>query len=97
MYQERDRKRKMYTMGQELFNLPTTDYPELDFLDEELSLLGKLYNLYTDVIKTISDYEEVDWSDINVPSMQDKLNSLQTQCRRLPKDLRFVSFCFVFR
>lgn len=46
-------------MGQRLFNLGVTEYPELDFMEEELGLLGRLYNLYSDVIRTINEYEEV--------------------------------------
>ena len=48
-------------MGEGLFNLPQTEYPELDFVAEELDMLDKLYSLYTDVLVTINGFEEVGW------------------------------------
>lgn len=88
LFAERQRKREIYTMGEGLFNLPQTEYPELDFVAEELDMLDKLYSLYTDVLVTINGFEEVLWGDIDVNMMTDTLNMFQQKCRRLPKQLR---------
>lgn len=40
-------------MGEEIFGLPVTEYPDLRATERELKLLDQLYGLYTEVLDTI--------------------------------------------
>lgn len=58
------RKLQTYQSGEELFGLPTTDYPELSQIRKELNLLQKLYKLYNDVIDRVNSYYDIPWSEV---------------------------------
>ena len=58
------RKLQTYQSGEELFGLPTTDYPELSQIRKELNLLQKLYKLYNDVIDRVSSYYDIPWGEV---------------------------------
>lgn len=40
-------------VGEEIFGLPVTEYPDLHATERELKLLDQLYGLYTEVLDTI--------------------------------------------
>ena len=42
-----------YSGGEELFGLPITDYPEIQKIRKELTLLQKLYSLYNEVLEKV--------------------------------------------
>ncbi|KAK3265811.1 hypothetical protein CYMTET_25536, partial [Cymbomonas tetramitiformis] len=44
--EERERRAKVFHRGELLFNLPTTEYPELAHLRKELKYISTLYNLF---------------------------------------------------
>lgn len=58
------RKLQTYQSGEELFGLPTTDYPELSQIRKELNLLQKLYKLYNDVIDRVNSYYDIPWGEV---------------------------------
>jgi dynein heavy chain, axonemal len=85
-----ERKRKLYTGGEELFALRKTDYPELTKTSKEINLLDQLYSLYGDVIKTIENWKTILWTAVasNMEQMSEKIDSLEGRCLRMPKKLR---------
>lgn len=85
------RKLQTYNSGEELFGLPTTDYPELGQIRKELNLLQKLYKLYNDVIDRVSSYYDIPWGEVNIEEINNELMEFQNRCRKLPKGLK-VSF-----
>ena len=88
VFAERERKWNTFSLGERLFGLPVTDYPELNEISKELKLAQKLYGLYTDVIETIAGYEEVLWQEIDIETMTNQLQDFQARCRKMPKALR---------
>ena len=76
--------------GEELFGMPTTEYPELEKTQKELQFLGRIYGLYTQVIKTINGYQEVLWVDVveQIDSMTEQVGAFQAQTKKLPRALR---------
>src|SRR5690606_25467312 len=82
------RKMKTYSMGEKLFGLKQTEYPELMQIKKELGLLTQLYDLYTAVIVTINGYEDVTWENIDIQSMSQKLGEFNTACKKMPMGLR---------
>ena len=70
--------------------MPTTEYPELEKTQKELQFLGRIYGLYTQVIKTINGYQEVLWVDVveQIDSMTEQVGAFQAQTKKLPRALR---------
>ena len=56
-YAVRERKYDLYKIGEELFGLPETPYPEMSKTKKELGLLETLYGLYVDVHESL----DIDW------------------------------------
>nr|CAD7569561.1 unnamed protein product [Timema californicum] len=82
------RKLQTYQSGEELFGLPTTDYPELGQIRKELNLLQKLYKLYNDVIDRVNSYYDIPWGEVNIEEINNELMEFQNRCRKLPKGLK---------
>ncbi|GAB0182986.1 dynein axonemal heavy chain 5 [Grus japonensis] len=74
--------------GEELFGLPITEYPELNKIKRELSLLQRLYSLYNSVTASIDGYNEMLWSDLNIEKINSELLDFQNRIRKLPKALK---------
>ena len=90
MFEVRARKWRNYCSGEELFGLSVTQYPEMEKTEKEISMLTRLYDLYTDVLTTISGYADILWVDVvaNIEGMSEQVSGFQAQCRKLPKALR---------
>jgi dynein heavy chain len=97
LFEERERKWHAYVAGEELFGLPITPYPELEKTKGELQLLQKLYNLYTDVLAKVGEFNDMPWTDVcgfnekgesNISGMVKKLEEFQLACKKMPKELR---------
>ncbi len=73
------RKYVTYSGGEELFGLPITEYPDLQRIRKELSLLQKLYGLYNDVLEKVSGYYETPWIEINIDQINTELIDFQNK------------------
>ncbi|XP_015212531.2 dynein axonemal heavy chain 5 isoform X1 [Lepisosteus oculatus] len=82
------RKYITYTGGEELFGLPVTQHPQLLEIKKQLTLLQKLYGLYSNVIDTVNGYYDILWSDVNIEKINNELLDFQTRCRKLPRALK---------
>ncbi|XP_028288430.1 dynein heavy chain 5, axonemal [Parambassis ranga] len=82
------RRYTTYSGGEELFGLPVNDYPELQRIKRELSLLSKLYSLYNAVIESVSGYFDILWADLNIEKINTELQDFQNRIRKLPKALK---------
>ena len=82
------KKYETYHGGEELFGLPTLDYPQLEKIKKDLSLLQRLYNLYNRVLDTVTSYYDIAWMDINIEKINQELTDFQIACKKLPKGLR---------
>uniref|UniRef100_A0A6I8N0V6 Dynein axonemal heavy chain 5 n=1 Tax=Ornithorhynchus anatinus TaxID=9258 RepID=A0A6I8N0V6_ORNAN len=82
------RKYITFSSGEELFGLSVTEYPGLQNIKRELSLLQKLYGLYHSVIGSISAYHEILWTDLDPEKMNNELQGFKSRLYKLPKALR---------
>ncbi|KAH9492183.1 Dynein heavy chain 5, axonemal [Bulinus truncatus] len=82
------RKHMSNMEGEELFGLTKTEESEFMKVRKELTLLQKLYGLYTSVVTSIERYNELSWQDVNCEKINAELTELQNRCRRLPKALK---------
>lgn len=55
------------------------DYPELQRIRRELSLLSKLYSLYNSVIDSVSGYYDILWADLNIEKINTELQDFQNR------------------
>ncbi|XP_029955923.1 dynein heavy chain 5, axonemal [Salarias fasciatus] len=77
-----------YSGGEELFGLTVNEYPELQRIKRELSLLSKLYSLYNSVIDSVTGYYDILWADLNIEKINTELQDFQNRIRKLPKALK---------
>ncbi|PAA70380.1 hypothetical protein BOX15_Mlig025839g1 [Macrostomum lignano] len=82
------RKYNTLSGGEELFGLQVSSYPDLERIKKELGLLTKLYNLYNDVINTVSAFYDIQFADIDVDQISSELQALEMRCRKLPSGLK---------
>jgi len=90
MFEVRKRKWESYVIGEELFGLAVTQYPELEETEKEISMLDRLYSLYVAVIGTIKGYGDYLWVDVveKIDEMSDQVNTYANQSKKLPRALR---------
>lgn len=66
--------------GEELFGLTVTEYPNLQRIRKELSLLQKLYSLYNSVIDNVNGYYDILWQEIDIEKINNELLEYQNRC-----------------
>lgn len=62
-----------------ILSLFPADYPELQRIRRELSLLSKLYSLYNAVIDNVGGYNDILWSDLNIDKVNAELQDFQNR------------------
>ncbi|XP_049799902.1 dynein axonemal heavy chain 8-like [Schistocerca nitens] len=77
-----------FSDGERLFGLPVNDYPILHNRKKQLNLLGKLYGLYLQVMKSVDGYFELLWSDVDIEAIITEITDFQSRCRKLPKAMK---------
>lgn len=87
-FEERKRKFEMYAMGEHLFGLEKTVYPELEQVESELELLSELYELYTEVIMKVNGYEDIPWAEVEIEAITEELSSFKDRCKRMNRKLK---------
>ena len=65
LYGSLEHKYLGYQAGEELFGLPTTILPDLERTKRELALLDRLYSLYSGVISSVSEFNEMPWQEVS--------------------------------
>ena len=73
------RKHSSYSVGEELFRLPRSEFLELGQIRKELNLLQKLYKLYNDVIDRVSSYYGIPWAQVNIEEINMELMEFQNR------------------
>ncbi|VEL09362.1 unnamed protein product [Protopolystoma xenopodis] len=73
------RKYTTYSSGEELFGLEVTEYPDLQRIKKELTLLQKLYQLYNTVLDTVNGYYDIAWTEIDIDAINQQLVDFQNR------------------
>jgi dynein heavy chain len=68
-----------YSAGEELFGLPSTDYPDMVRIKKELNLLQKLYSLYNAVMASINGYYDILWTEVDIEKINNELLDFQNR------------------
>ncbi|XP_028289911.1 dynein heavy chain 5, axonemal [Gouania willdenowi] len=77
-----------FSGGEELFGLHVNEYPELQRIRKELSLLSKLYGLYKSVIDSVGGYQDILWAELDIEKINAELQDFQNRIRKMPKALK---------
>jgi hypothetical protein len=80
--------RKMLDAVQRLLQVPTTLYPELDQLGEELELLGLLYGLYQKMLDFDKKFTNTLWSEAKIQESFDEMYEYWTECLKMPRQIQ---------
>lgn len=86
----RERKYNLYHVGESIFHLEATEYPELKATEKELKLLDQLYGLYTEVLETVNNWSHMSWNE-TVPQLLEFVQNMETfsmRTKKLPTRLR---------
>ena len=59
--------------------MTVTEYPNLQRIRKELSLLQKLYNLYNSVIDNVNGYYDILWQEIDIEKINNELMEFQNR------------------
>ena len=86
----RERKYNLYQVGENIFHLDATEYPELKTTEKELKLLDQLYGLYTEVLDTVQDWSRMGWNELVplLPDLIEKMEAFSLRTKKLPVRLR---------
>lgn len=84
-------KYQTYFAGEQLFGLTVTEYPDLQAVRKELSLLQKLYGLYNSVIDTIDGYYDILWTDVDIEKINNELIEFQNRYNLLAQHTIAIS------
>ena len=86
----RERKYNLYQVGESIFHLDATEYPELKTTEKELKLLDQLYGLYTEVLDTVQDWSRMGWNELMplLPELTEKMEAFSLRTKKLPVRLR---------
>lgn len=68
------------------------EYPELQRIKRELSLLSKLYTLYNAVIDSVAGYYDILWADLNIEKINTELQDFQNRYNRAELLLNMLLF-----
>jgi len=82
------KEREGIVNAQRLFGLDPTPYPELTALQAELSSLGQIFGLYSELKAFESEMSSMLWSELDVHALLKGAEHLEKKLRKLPKELR---------
>ncbi|KAL0234370.1 hypothetical protein PCE1_001406 [Barthelona sp. PCE] len=88
LYKDKERRWKVFNIGEEIFNLDKSDFPRLNDIKRQLNLLDSLYGLYTQVNHGVMEYYEVLWVDKDLEQMMNEVSDYQGKLRKLPSTMR---------
>ena len=77
-YEVREHQFTINYKGEELFGLQHQKYPALEKTKAELANLKKLYNLYSEVIREITAFQEMLWVDVTT----EKINAMEEAAKK---------------
>ena len=68
----RERKYDLYYGGEVIFGLNHQEYPELEKARKGIKISSQLFDLYTDLIRSITEWKQMPW--IKVATKIDEMN-----------------------
>ena len=90
-YENRERKQKLYKVGEELYAFQVTEYPGLTKIKKEMAQLDTLYGLYVDVHESLEvSWPDLPWQDVmaEMEVMQERMDGFTTRVTKMPRALR---------
>lgn len=70
--------------AQQLFGLGATSFPELKAMNEEMSALDQIYEIYSEQKKARDSWSETLWADLDIESLEVGIKVFDKAARKLP-------------
>jgi dynein heavy chain len=87
-YDELVFRMEVLASGETFMGLKVNEYPILAKRKKDLNLLNKLYSLYLQVMKSVDEYYETSWANVDIEKISNELADFQNRCRKLPKGMK---------
>ena len=81
-------RRENLVSAEKLFNLDVSSYPDLYEFDSEINTLQHIYELYSDVKKSVHNWSKTLWSNLDIASMNKAAETFTIRLKKLPKELK---------
>ncbi|CRK87169.1 CLUMA_CG000977, isoform A [Clunio marinus] len=86
--QELTRRNEIHANGEKLFGLPVNEYPVLQKRKKDINFLNRLYKLYLDVMRSIDNYSETQFKEIDMIKITQEIQDFVNRCRKLPRGMK---------
>lgn len=86
-----EREKQDLTNAEKLFNLPISSYPALLHVQKEMKGLEEIYKLYENQSKSIKEWSETLWKDLNINILIDGVDNYIKSLKKLPRDVRAMA------
>lgn len=86
--QELSRQFELFSNGEKLFGLPINDYPVLAKRKRDINFLNRLYKLYLEVMKTIDDYFQLNFREVDMVQINAEIADFVGRCKALPRGMK---------
>ena len=84
-------ERQELANAERLFDLPITMYPELLQVQKEMKGLEQIYAIYDEQKQAREQWSETLWANLNVQLLQDGIENLLKNLRKLPREVKGLS------
>jgi dynein heavy chain len=75
-------------LAEKLFDIPLTSYPQLQMMSSSLDRLQLIYQLFYEQQRTMHDWSQMLWSEVNVEMLSTGVDQFEYSHRKLPADLK---------
>ncbi|ESN96268.1 hypothetical protein HELRODRAFT_67881 [Helobdella robusta] len=83
-----EQKRQDIGNSQKLFDLPIVMYSDFFRVQKDINYLESIYKIFKNYMSARSEWDVIQWTDLNVNSIQDGIDSLLLQAKKLPKAVK---------
>ncbi|KAG5844641.1 hypothetical protein ANANG_G00164650 [Anguilla anguilla] len=80
--------------AEKLFNLPITMYPELVRVQQDMSGLRQIYEIYKAQKVAKTEWSQTLWANLDIQVLQEGIEGFIKSLRKLPKDVRCLPVAF---
>jgi dynein heavy chain len=77
--------------AQNLFGLPMTPFPDLQWVSADLDKLKEVYGLYQEQRDFQDACGSTLWGELEIKQLQDGVEAIEKRCRKFPEDLKALS------
>ena len=85
---ELEKRRDELYVAETLFGIDKTPFPQLTNISGQLNSLQLIYQLYDDQTRTMNEWSQMLWSEVDINMLINGIDGFELQLRKLPRELR---------